>query len=51
MPLMAKYKNSHLPHISEEARIVFTEEMYGIVSDHAGIYARFSRRIDASARE
>jgi len=31
-----------------EARIIFTEESYGIVSDHAGIYARFERRIDAS---
>lgn len=27
-----------------EARIIFTEKMYGIVSDHAGIYARFERR-------
>ena len=27
-----------------EARIIFTEEMYGIVSDHAGIYAWFERR-------
>ncbi|MDH3612384.1 MAG: endonuclease/exonuclease/phosphatase family protein [Gammaproteobacteria bacterium] len=35
----------------EKAEIVFTEETYGIVSDHAGVYARFSRRIDSSARE
>lgn len=27
-----------------EARIIFTKEAYGVVSDHAGIYARFARR-------
>lgn len=43
--------NDDSPLKVEEARIIFTEEMYGIVSDHAGIYARFDRRIDASARE
>ena len=43
--------NDDSPLKVEEARIIFTEEMYGIVSDHAGIYARFDRRIDASARD
>lgn len=43
--------NDDSPLEVKEARIVFTEDMYGIVSDHAGVYARFGRRIDASARE
>jgi maltose 6'-phosphate phosphatase len=43
--------NDDSPLEIEEAQIVFTEDMYGIVSDHAGIYARFDRRIDASAQE
>jgi maltose 6'-phosphate phosphatase len=33
--------NDGSPLQVEEARIVFTAEAYGVVSDHAGIYARF----------
>ena len=43
--------NDDSPLAVEEARIIFTEDRYGIVSDHAGVYARFSRRIDASVRK
>jgi maltose 6'-phosphate phosphatase len=43
--------NDDSPLEVTEASIVFTEDVYGIVSDHAGIYARFDRRIDSSARE
>lgn len=43
--------NDDSPFEVEEARIIFTEEMYGIVSDHAGLYARFRRRVDASTQE
>jgi len=43
--------NDDSPLEVEEARIIFTEEIYGIVSDHAGIYASFNRRIDAPPLE
>jgi maltose 6'-phosphate phosphatase len=43
--------NDDSPFHVAEARIIFTKEMYGIVSDHAGIYARFERHIDASTRD
>jgi len=33
--------NDDSPFEVYDARIVFTEEIYGVVSDHAGIYARF----------
>ena len=33
--------NDDSPLTVREAAIVFTEERYGVVSDHAGIYARF----------
>lgn len=33
--------NDDSPLRVDEARIVFTEEVYGTVSDHAGVYARF----------
>jgi len=36
--------NDDSPLKVKEARIIFTAEIYGIVSDHAGIYARFERR-------
>jgi maltose 6'-phosphate phosphatase len=36
--------NDDSPLEVEEARIIFTKEVYGVVSDHAGIYARFGRR-------
>jgi maltose 6'-phosphate phosphatase len=38
--------NDDSPLEVEEAWIIFTEEMYGIVSDHAGILARFTQRAD-----
>lgn len=43
--------NDDSPLHVKEARIIFTKEVYGIVSDHAGIYARFDRRVDTSARD
>ena len=43
--------NDDSPLEVAEARIIFTEDVYGIVSDHAGIYARFDRRIGNSLRE
>lgn len=43
--------NNDSPLEVEEARIVFTEEIFGVVSDHAGVYARFRRRVDSSLRE
>jgi len=42
--------NDNSPLRVEEARIVFTKEAYGNVSDHAGIYARFSQSIEQSSR-
>ena len=36
--------NDDSPLEVKEAGITFTEEVYGIASDHAGIYARFRRR-------
>lgn len=43
--------NNDSPLGVEEARIIFTEETFGVVSDHAGVYARFARRTDSSVRE
>jgi maltose 6'-phosphate phosphatase len=43
--------NDDSPLDVEEARIVFTEQIFGVVSDHAGVYARFNRRNDSPARE
>ena len=43
--------NNDSPLHVEEARIIFTAETFGVVSDHAGVYARFARGSDPSVRE
>lgn len=43
--------NDDSPLEVAEAEIIFTEETFGMVSDHAGVYARFVRRIETSARD
>jgi maltose 6'-phosphate phosphatase len=43
--------NDDSPLQVTEARVVFTEEKLGVVSDHAGVFARFKRRIDTEASD